>query len=79
MKPALELYPDMFNVVEVWGIWWAVLCLDVEFLKKIHNHSCFVYWSIALLEDGIPEGVMDTFKDWKKKVHEKLDIDTLVD
>jgi len=53
MKPALELYPDMFDRVEVWGIGWPVFHLDVVFLKKIHNHSCFVYWSIVLLEDGI--------------------------
>jgi hypothetical protein len=32
-----------------------------------------------LLDDGIPQGVMDTFKDWKKKDLKKLDIDTLVD
>jgi len=34
MKPALELYPDMFNGVEVWGIGWPVLYLDVVLLKN---------------------------------------------
>jgi hypothetical protein len=38
-----------------------------------------VYWGIVLLEDGIPYGVMNTFKDWKKMVFKKLDICTLVD
>jgi hypothetical protein len=50
----LELYADMFNRVEIGGIEWPVYHLDVAFVKKIHNHSCFVYWSIILLEDGIP-------------------------
>ena len=79
MKPVLGHYPDIFNWIEVWGIEWPVLHLDVVILKKIHNHSCFVYWSIDLLEDGIPKRVMDTFKDWKKNELKKLDIDTLVD
>jgi hypothetical protein len=54
MKPAAELYPDMFNGVEDWGIGWPVLHLDGVFLKKIHNHSFFVYWSIIMLEDAMP-------------------------
>jgi len=79
IQPALELYPDMFNWVDVWGIGWPVLHLEVVFLKKIYRHSCFVYCSILMLEDGIPYGVMDIFKDWEKKILKKLDTDTLDD
>ena len=34
MKPALEIYPDTLDGVEVWGIGWLVLHLDAVFLKK---------------------------------------------
>ena len=47
--------------------------------QKIHSHSCFVYWSIVSLQDGIIYAIRDTFNNWKRKVLEKLDIDTLVD
>jgi len=34
MKPVLELYPDMLDGVEVWGIGWPVTHLGVVFLKN---------------------------------------------
>jgi len=79
MKPALVFYPDMFDGVEVWRIECPIIHWDVGLLEKIHPHCSFVYWSIVLLEDVFPKGVMDSFKDWKQKVLNKLEIDTIVD
>jgi hypothetical protein len=38
-----------------------------------------VFWSIVSLEDGIPNGVLDTFQYLKKMILKKIEMDTLVD
>jgi len=52
-QSALGFYQVTLDGVEVWRVEWPVIHLEVVFLNTMHNHSCFVYWSIILLEDVI--------------------------